>query len=99
MNLMAKKPFYLSSGIGIFKNIEQPGYTIKILGYGVSGLVVGECDNGFNLVNLTNYEKQELILSVLAKLRIEFYKGHIERFNPRMLTSHYKLTKTLNIDI
>lgn len=97
MNLMARNPFYLNKGIGIFKNIEQPGYSIKILGHGVSGVVAGECDNGFNLIYVNNYDKQELVLSVLAKLSFERYKANYIKYDYKLLTSRYKITKTLDM--
>jgi hypothetical protein len=99
MGTMAKKPFYVSDKIGLFKFVDSPGYGIKIMGVGRSGLDIGECDNKFNLLSITNYDKKELVLCLLTSLRFESYKAFKERFNPKMLTSHFKITKTLNIDI
>lgn len=97
MGTMAKKPFYVSDKIGLFKFIDCPGYGIKAMGVGRSGVLVGECDNKFNLIYITDFEKQKNILSILERLRTESYKQKIERFNPKMLTSHYKITKRLDM--
>lgn len=95
---MALRPFYVGQNIGLFKFVDCPGYGIKSMGVGRSGVgVVGECDNKFNLVYINDFEKQESVLSVLGKLRMESYKANIEKFNPRMLTSHYKITKRLDM--
>lgn len=97
MGTMALRPFYIGQNIGLFKFIDSPGYGIKSMTVGRAGVVVGECDNKFNLVFITDIDKQEIILSVLGKLRMESYKANIEKFNPRMLTKHYKITKRLDM--
>lgn len=87
MDLIARKAFYINNGIGIFRNLENKGFSIKLLGFGVNGLLVGQCSSGFILTEYDYHEKKELVLNVLSKLKRDFFM--------KELTSQYKITKTI----
>lgn len=98
MGTMAKKPFFANKKIGFYKFIGSPGYAIKIMTVGFEGVFIGECDNNFNLIYINDYDKQELVLSVLFDWKMKSYKSSGDKVNPKMLTSRFKITKRLNID-
>jgi hypothetical protein len=99
MATSAKKPFFISDRVGLFKLIGSPGYAIKLMGVGRNGVVVGECDDSFNLVSINDNDRQAQVFSALSRLRKKDWTlDFVHKVSSSILTRHYKITKSLDME-
>lgn len=99
MSISAKKPFFVSDRVGLFKFIGSPGYAIKLLGVGRNGVVVGECDDSFKLVSITDNDKKAQVLSILGKLgKVDLTLDFVHKVSMSLLTRHIKVNRYLDME-